>query len=472
MIGALDSLALMYRGQQQNLARWRVAKAPFSELDESIKQDFSDPGLTEVEKIQCLLSYLWQANQHYLSDDATLAYYPGLPSIYGARNDGIEGVSRLLPLWAACLNSPLMDAAQVTVVGDSLKRSLLNGTDPQSAGYWGKITDRCTLICEAADIALALWLSRSCVWPQFSIMQQQQILTWLKQVPNKQTADNNWHLFVVLVDKVVAALDSTHSPQSEERYVRIKSFYQGRGCFRDGESGEIDLYNAWCFHYLLYWIDRIDPDYDRDFIHRVGIAYSQWFRYLFTDKGMPLFGRSLCYRMAMPVPVLAASVYDSQQFLPGESLQMLFSCWAYFIENDGLKLGRPTQGIFADDERWLDPYSGPASSLWGVRSLVLFFSSAAEMDWQRIQPLPLPAQTEARKIDIQEVGMSIMTEPHHGLSRLIFQDNDGVFSPDLIERPKFKERLKERLFAIAHRPANNLLKKGVKEFDSKLTYYR
>src|SRR5690606_37756322 len=93
VIGALDSLALMYRGQQQNLARWRVAKAPFSELDESIKHDFSDPGLTEVEKIQCLLSYLWQANQHCLSDDATLAYYPGLPSIYGARNDGIEGVS-------------------------------------------------------------------------------------------------------------------------------------------------------------------------------------------------------------------------------------------------------------------------------------------------------------------------------------------------------------------------------------------
>lgn len=471
MIG-LGDLRLSLARRRQQWRRWRWSRPAFTALDSQIRDTFSRSGMASNHKFTELVRYFWRAHQHYRHSATTRVYYPGWPSIYGADNDGFEGMSRLLPLWAAYTASPLAEAELGQQMQAYMLWVLRQGCDPSSTRYWGSIDHKSTLICEAADIALALWLAREQLWPKLTVTEREQVLQWLKQVSGKQTADNNWHLFVILVEKVIEALEPGYRGDYQPRYQRIKSFYLGEGCFKDGEGGHFDLYNVWGFHYLLYWLDQIDPQCDPDFIRSGLCQFSRWFKYLFTSEGCPLFGRSLCYRMAMPVPVLAAHHYAPDQFAAGEGLHILDSCWSFFIANGALRAGRPTQGVFADDVRWLDPYSGPASSFWGTRSLVLYYHLARDTDWRHTALLPLPGEQQAVAIDVPAAGLRIETEPAERLSRVIYTAHQGQFAPARLAYPSVKDKMREWGLGIVQRPANNLLKQGVRVFDSRLAYYR
>ncbi|GAB3100004.1 DUF2264 domain-containing protein [Aestuariicella hydrocarbonica] len=468
----LTDLTRSYETQQQNFRRLRLRKRKFDQGDGAIKASFKDPSKPIAVKLDDLTVYFWRAHQHYQNTHNTAVHYPGLGSIYGADNDGLEGMSRLLPLWAAYITSP---QAQPVLAEDMLRyigRVLSRGTNPADPAYWGEITDRSTLICEAADIALAVWLVRGSVWLHLPKNDRVRILTWLKQVQGKKTADNNWHLFVVLIEKVIQSLDKSYQPEYMTQYQRIKSFYLGQGCFKDGENGQVDLYNAWGFHYCLYWLDQIDPDFDADFIKHSICEYSRWFQYLFTSNGCPLFGRSLCYRMAMPVPIQAANEYAPQEFSDGKILHILYSCWSFFINNGALKYGRPTQGVFEDDPTWLDPYTGPASAFWGTRSLVMYFYRSTAVDWTQTHLAPLPAEEEKKTLQVSSAGFCVTTEPSQKLSQVEFLRHYNRFYPQLVDTPSLKERIRALVLGISQRPTNNLLKKTVRVFDSRLSYYR
>jgi hypothetical protein len=99
-------LGKIARMHKQLWHRKLFGKSPFRGQDELLKTHFAGPGSDPCSSFETLIHYFWDAQQHYLHNTGTLAYYPGAGSIYGARNDGIEGVTRLLPLWAAYRNSP------------------------------------------------------------------------------------------------------------------------------------------------------------------------------------------------------------------------------------------------------------------------------------------------------------------------------------------------------------------------------
>lgn len=465
-------LAKIAHMHKQLWHRKLFGKSPYPGQDDLLKTCFASPAGHPCQRFETLMHYFWDAHQHYLHNTSTLAYYPGAGSIYGARNDGIEGVSRLLPLWAAYRNSPLANPNLREAMDAQILRALVNGTDPDHSGYWGDIGHRSTLICEAGDIALAVWLIRDSLWQQLADTQRQRVLAWLKQVIGKQTTDNNWHLFVILVDKIVAALDVSHRFTSASRYRRIKTFYRGNGCFVDGEGGMVDLYNAWAFHYSLYWLDMIDPRFDPHFIHDSVRQFGAWYQYLFTDRGVVLFGRSLCYRMATPAPLLMAAELNPLEFPSGMALTALDSCWRYFILQGGVRLGRPAQGVFDDDLRWLDPYSGPASSFWSTRSLVVFYHQSLSLDWPLVQPAPLPAQERQVEMQISEAGLRLATDPDKGLSQVIFYDHCYTGNEIAPRQQSLREMLRQWVYGVACRPSNNLLRLGLREFDSRLDAYR
>src|SRR5207248_770688 len=79
--------------------------------------------------------------------------------------------------------------------------------------------------------------------------------------------------------------------------------------------------------------------------------------------------RSACYRMAAPVPLLLEQ-FDAVHGQPGEARRALDATWEYFLQHNGAKDGNITQGYCGSDARVLDNYSGPASCLWGMRSLI------------------------------------------------------------------------------------------------------
>nr|WP_279450827.1 DUF2264 domain-containing protein [Aeromonas hydrophila] len=143
-------------------------------------------------------------------------------------------------------------------------------------------------ICESADLALTLWLSRAHVWSRYTDAEQAQIVAWFHQVDNLITVDNNWHLFPLTVQCVLKSLTGMdHIDQ--RKYNRIKEFYVGDGWFRDGAQGNYDYYNAWGFHYSLYWLDQILPDFDPVFIRSSLAEFVSSYRYLFTAQGLPFF---------------------------------------------------------------------------------------------------------------------------------------------------------------------------------------
>ncbi|MFC6669012.1 DUF2264 domain-containing protein [Marinobacterium aestuariivivens] len=465
-------LAMIARMHKQLWHRKLYGKAPYRSRDDLLKSRFAGPADHPCQRFAVLMHYFWDAHRHYLHSTGTLAYYPGAGSIYGARNDGIEGVTRLLPLWAACRNAPCSMPSLREAMDAHIRRALVNGTDPEHPGYWGDIGHRSTLICEAADIALTVWLIRDSLWHQFGDSERQRILNWLQQVIDKQTADNNWHLFVILVDKVIEALVPSHRFASASRYQRVRSFYRGNGCFVDGEDGAVDLYNAWAFHYALYWLDKIDRQFDPRFIHDAIQQFSAWYQYLFTDSGVVLFGRSLCYRMATPVPLLIAAELNPREFSAGMALAALDNCWRYFILQGGVCLGRPTQGVFGDDQTWLDPYSGPASSFWSTRSLVVFYHQSLSTDWSRIHPIPLPAQERQVEIQVSEAGLRLATFPDKGFSQVIFYDHLYAREDIALKHQTLRDKVRQWAYGVAYRPSNNLLKQGLREFDSRLDAYR
>lgn len=98
--------------------------------------------------------------------------------------------------------------------------------------------------------------------------------------------DNNWHLFGLTVEAVLCDL-SGEGEIDPQKYQRIKAFYVGEGWFRDGARGNYDYYNAWGFHYSLYWLDQIDPQFDRAFIHDALRQFNDGYRHLITPRGSP-----------------------------------------------------------------------------------------------------------------------------------------------------------------------------------------
>lgn len=467
---------LMRRFQGERLARWRRRRPPWTAADAEIAAQVATSGASEASGAngnalsRALLSYFWRGQQHYVDAHGTLADYPGWPSLYGARSDAVEGVTRLLPLWAAALNSPLTDAAERAAMKTALLRALSHGCDPTHPGYWGRIGPRSTLICEAADVALALWLARESLWPALEAAPRDRLIAWLASAIDQPTADNNWHLFAVLIDAVCAALQPAHRFRSQARLARVWSFADADGCWRDGPAGAVDYYNAWGFHYLLFWLRRIaasSPVLPADRSLAALQDYTRWYRWLFTPTGLPLYGRSLCYRMATPVPMQMAALDGVGD--AGEALATYVHTWRHFVAEGGLRAGRPTQGVFGEDARWLDPYSGPASSLWGTRSLLLQLVAAGAGEGRpSFAQLPqLPSAQGELQLRLPALGAELRVQA--GCSSLVF---DGAEQFSHLTPWPWRDRLRGLLYGVSTRPTNNLLRLGRRRFDSTLSLYR
>jgi hypothetical protein len=452
--------------QLERLQHWRRLKGPLPGADETIRERLAAPHCTAAQAAEALVDYFWQTHRHALDRHGTMADYPGWPSMYGARNDAIEGVARLAPLWAVCVERRLGSPERQEAMREHLLRMFAHGCDPAHPGFWGPMRDRSTLICEAHDLALALWISREQVYARMPGAVQRQVTEWLAQAVGRGTADNNWHLFVVMADAVLAQLRPGHRFRSQERWQRIWEFQRADGCFVDGPKGHVDLYNAWGFHYPMGWLARIQPELGAARIDDALSGFCAWYQWLFTETGLPLFGRSLCYRHAACVPLVRAATVPGLGVGAGVAAAAFLANWRSFTLAGGLRAGRPTQGVFADDIRWLDVYSGPASSLWGVRSLVEWLQVAHGAGSHPIEQLP----AHAGQVDRWVQGLGAQLRAQAGRSELRFAGEQGLVDP--VRRPGWRDILRQLRHATASRPDNNRLKAGVRHFGSDLALYR
>ena len=405
------------------------------------------------------------------------AAYPGYPSRNGKKDDQMEGFARVMPLFAAWIQSGregqvrLPSGALVTLE-EELERGLLAGTDPSADTFWGPMTTEYQQrVVEAADIALALWMVKDTLWADLRQDQRDRVASWLMQINRCKGVDNNWHLFYVLVDRVLNALGYEKAiPSSRKRYLRVKEFYLGSGWFQDGPDGPVDYYNAWGFHYLLFWIHEVDASWDPGFIPECQRAFLSSYKHLIGPNGVPILGRSIPYRIAVSAPLVLGQRDHPDVVNPGMARRALDVTWRYFIQHGAVRNGAITQGYFDTDLRVLDVYSGPASSLWSLRSLIAAVYQSHSSTFWTSDSSPLPVERESYTHHIGEAGWRVHGDKQSAAIVVEVLDN----APDA--RPELQSLgLKDRIKMIAYqngryRPDNHDAKYGRRYYRSDVPF--
>lgn len=274
----------------------------------------------------------------------------------------------------------------------------------------------------------------------------------MRQVDGLQTPQNIWLLFPVTVDIVLRALsvDAT-DPAENPNYQKFKQNYLGNGWFSDPPSGA-DFYNTWGMSYELFWITLIDPQFDRDFIRSSLQQSADLTAHLIGTEGVPIMGRSICYRTAVPVPLLAENLLDDHGVDAGLARHALDLVWRHFVAHGVLQDGALTQGYYRTDLRFLDYYSGPGSCHWGLRSLVLAFLHAPNSDFWQSKYQALPVELGDYRLVYDKLGWVVSGRRADGSVTIEIPNNAGK-APRPLPYARWRGWL-ERLLRRPFRPVN------------------
>jgi hypothetical protein len=400
--------------------------------------------------------------------------YGGMGSRNGYAMDGLEGFARTAPLLAAWIYSGRDAAGRGPGGGRSserlamLRAGILGGVDPHSSHYWGGIEDQDQRIVEAADIARVLWLTRASLWDKLDSGQRQMIRAWLLAGAAAQTPRSNWMLFPVVINVVLASLSPEKaSPEllrsAHETFADYKQYYLDYGWFYDRPYG-VDFYNTWGITYELFWIHVVDPAFEPDFIVAALEKSADLTQHLIGPGGIPIMGRSVCYRTAVPVPLVAATFLDSGKFPEGRAVRGLDVVWRYFIGNDSLRDGALTQGYFKADGRLLDLYSGTGSCHWGLRSLVLAFMHPAGDRFWAAAPQALPVEESDYRLGLAKLGWIV--EGHRKTGEILITIPRNPTDVNTIDDYSWTTRVKEMLLRRFLRPSNHEIKYESRHYSS------
>ncbi len=450
----------------------RVERRSFPGAAEGLLDPFRADEAPSSAAYDDLIRYFAQGWVTYRSPCGSRIWYPGWPSWSGADVDGIEGFARLMPMFAAwCASGRQADVdlptgAQISIP-DEFTRALVTGTDPTSASYWGAMPGKSNQrIAEAADIALSLWLLRDTVWTDLSDSQRTAVVEWLAQAGDAPGLDKNWHLFFVLIDRVLAALGHRGAvPDARNRFERIVSFHLGDGWFEDGPGGKVDYYSAWGFHYPLSWINRIDPDWAPDVIADVQRAFLRTYPLLIAASGLPILGRSVSYRLAAPAPLVFGQQDHPELVSPARARRALDAVWTHFVRAGAVTRGHVTQGYHGPDARITDNYSGPASPLWSLRSLVAAFSLPPESPFWTTPPGLLPVERTSYVADVAGGRWRVHGDESNRTVRVEVLENSRGAAPPL-EPYRIKQRLRDLAEGQPRRPGNEEAKYGARFYAS------
>jgi len=450
--------ALLHRYSAPGWDRFVHASTDEGVAELAIKREFLSRSAADEQRYEALFRYFLSGAIRFTDDAGSRIHYPGAAGLNGYAIDGLEGFARtgtLLAAWIASGRDPvIVDAASGKPIDlvSYLRRGLLAGTDPKSNGYWGKIRSWDQRIVESADVARIIWMTRAQIWRLLDRQQQVQVAAWLQQVDGLKTPGNNWLMFSVTVDVVLRGLGVAGAgSDSNPNYPIFKQNYLGNGWFADPPKG-VDFYNAWGMSYELFWITFIDPQFDPDFIRSSLKQSADITARLIGTNGVPIMGRSICYRTAVPVPLLTEELLDDQRVNPGLARHALDVVWRHFVAHGALQDGALTQGYYRSDLRFVDYYSGPGSCHWGLRSLVLAFVHAPGSDFWQAKAQLLPVELGDYRLAYDKLGWIVSGRRDDGSVTIEIPNNVGN-APRTKPYARWRGWL-ERLFRRPFRPSN------------------
>ncbi len=404
--------AIRWLAHRTGVEGWSERTTPIptrTVTDEALRAAFAPrEGGVPAKAYEDAFVYLLEGFVNYRSPMGARANYPGTPSKNGRASDGVEGFARFFPLAASWLASGRPDEVEVggrrVSISSLLREGLLAGTDRDGPEFWGVITTGNQRLFESADVALGVWLTRESIWAKLDRAQKDRVATWLRRALAVHAYEGNWSLIPILVERVLVSLgeDVCCDQIVTARYWReFKALSLGGGWIADGTQGA-DYYNAWAMQYVMYWIDRIDPAFDPEFIRSTNRRMVEFYQYMIGPKGAPLMGRSICYRMATPVPLLVAQALSPSAVSKGRAMRALDAAWSYFVTHGATRDGGITQGFCGVDLALVNDYTAPASCLWSARGLAIALALDREHGLLAAAREPLPV----------EAGDFRVAEPH------------------------------------------------------------
>lgn len=274
-------------------------------------------------------------------------------------------------------------------------KGIINGTDPESDEYWGKMSDFDQRIVETAPIGLALALCPEKIWEPLTETQKRNLYTWLWQVNEIESVDGNWQFFSVIVNLGFKKVGVEYSQERINHAIsRYNAFYIGNGWYSDGKSDAIDYYVSFAIHFysLIYakLNETDDPINSAIFKERANL-FAKDFIYWFDKDGSALaFGRSLTYRFAQ-CAFWSACVFAGVKPFPIDVMKGIISrninYWINMpiFDNGGILsigYGYPNLGM-------AEGYNAYGSPYWALKAfLILALNKDNEFFTTKSAPLP------------------------------------------------------------------------------------
>lgn len=422
-----------------------------------------------------LVGYFAAGVAAYRSPRCALVLYPAEPGTRGARVEGLEGFARSAPLLAAWVTTradhvPLPGGGTFDAF-DHLRRGIIAGTDPAGPEAWGFAGDLDQRIVEAADVALAAWMLRERLRACLPAATQTALLQWLATAQSRAIYGGNWYLFRVLIGLTREAWGQRPDPTTREALTEFCSYYLGDGWFTDGPGGRVDFYNAWQMHFALAFVREMAPELDRGLLTDALRRFAETYLHLFAPQGFPIFGRSCCYRTALPAPLVLATALCENPLPAGPARRALDATWTHFIARGALAAGALTQGYEGPQPDLLENYSGRGSCHWGLRSLVAAYWQPPDGPIWTATPEPLPVEQGSYQLALAGGGLQVVGDQSSGVVEVRPLANSG--SAPTPFRPRGRAlRLAEMLLRRPLRHANIAAKYGRPVYRSDRPFFR
>ncbi|MFK3710160.1 DUF2264 domain-containing protein [Leclercia adecarboxylata] len=330
----------------------------------------------------------------------------------------MEGLSRVL--WGLF---PLMAAGDSTPFSDKYIAALKQGTDPQSAGYWGEAGPYDQRLVEMAAYGLGLALLQDKLTDLFSERELTNLHAWLNQITDATMPDSNWNYFAIMVQLGFKRAGLPYDQQAiDRRFAMMGAYYLGEGWYSDGPGRPKDYYISMAFHFYGLIYATLSGDAARaEVLRQRSRLFAEDFIYMSAADGASVpFGRSLTYRFAMVAFWSAVAFSGLEVFTPGIVKGIILRHLRWWqqqpiTDRDGIL----TLGFAYPNLAMCEDYNSPGSPYWALKTYLILALPESHPFWQADEQ-PLPVLAEKRVI-------------HHAQQILIHTDHVTMLTAGQLE---------------------------------------